>query len=359
MKAVVKTAAEPGCVVWQEWTNPRPRAGQVVVEVLRAGICSTDVAIHDWTYRPREPVLVPSVLGHEGAGRVVEVTDGADGIQVGDRVALQVVWGHAHAPESLLGAENLDPRWYHLGASELGGAFAEQITIDAGRVIRLPSSVSLEDGALLEPAAVAAHAMELVGLVPGESVCLIGPGPFGLIMTQIARSAGAARIVSVGLAGIDEARLAMATSAGGADLQIVHRDDLIATADAVCEMIGREGADVVLDCGGTADSLPLALELAAPGGRVAVFGFAPSAEIEPLRHVIRKGLRLAGVSAAARRHYGVALRMIATETIKPSAIVSHTLPMSAVTRGIELIKARTATKVALVPDTDQQERFAG
>ena len=349
MKGLVKTREGPGNVVWTDWPDPSIRDDQVLVEILRTGICSTDLAVLDWTYRPRRPVLVPSILGHEAAGRVVAVGDRVEDVEIGNNVALQVIWGHHHARESLLGSENLDPDWHHLGTSDLGGAFAELIAIDAAHVVRLPSSVSLEDGALLEPAAVAAHAMELVSLAAGEKVCLVGPGPFGLIMSQIAKSSGASRIVAVGLPGVDGARLEVGRRAAGIDDVVLREGDLVATAEGVRQALGAAGADVVLDCGGTSDSLPLALEVAAHGGRVAVFGFAHHAEIEPFRHIVRKGLRLSGVSAAARRHYGIALRLISEHAISPSAIVTHTLPMSEAVAGMSLVRSRIATKVALLP----------
>jgi threonine dehydrogenase-like Zn-dependent dehydrogenase len=347
MKAMVKTGAGPGELVWTDWPDPSAGPGQVVVDVVRAGICSTDVAIHDWSYRGRQPVLVPSVLGHEAAGVVTALGEGTEELAVGDRVALQVIWGHAQAEQSLLGRENLDPDWLHLGASELGGAFAERVATDASRVVRLPHDVSSADGALLEPAAVAAHALELVDLSPGETVALVGPGPFGQIMCQIARCAGASRIVAVGLAGVDERRLEVALASAGVDAVVAHRGAAIETAAEVAELLGAAGADVVFDCGGTPSSLPLALEIAGPAARVAVFGFAAGAEIEPFRHIIRKGLRLSGVSAAQRRHYGIALRLLARGSIRPSAIVTHVLDMSEAVAGIELVKTRAATKVAL------------
>jgi L-iditol 2-dehydrogenase len=347
MKAIVKTGAGPGELVWTDWPDPVAGPGQVVVDIVRAGICSTDVAIYDWSYRGRQPVTVPSVLGHEAVGLVAAVGEGTGELFVGDRVALQVIWGHAQAEQSLLGHENLDPNWLHLGASELGGAFAERLATGADRVVRLPGNVSWADGALLEPTAVAAHALELVELSPGDTVALVGPGPFGQIMCQIARCGGASRIVAVGVADLDEQRLEVALASAGVDAVVAHRGDAIQTADEVAKLLGAAGADVVFDCGGTPSSLPLALEIAAPAARVAVFGFAVGAEIEPFRHIIRKGLRLAGVSAAQRRHYGIALRLMAREAVRPSAIVTHVLAMSQAVAGLELVKTRVATKVAL------------
>jgi threonine dehydrogenase-like Zn-dependent dehydrogenase len=164
-------------------------------------------------------------------------------------------------------------------------------------------------------------------------------------MAMIARAAGAARIVAVGLAGADEARLDLARSIG-VDATLTHAGDTEATAEALLDATGG-GTDVVLDCGGTADSTYLALEAAAPGARVAIFGFAHEATIHPLRQLIRKGLTLRGVSAAQRRHYGVALRLVETGAVRPSALVTHRLPVAAAADGLELVKSRAAGKVLL------------
>jgi L-iditol 2-dehydrogenase len=343
MKAIVKREPGPGGLEWTDWPDPELRPGHAIVQIERAGICSTDVAIYDWTYKGRQPVAVPSMLGHEAAG-VVVASDGD--VPEGTRVGLQVIWGRPHARESLAGHENLDPEWIHIGASRLGGTFAERIAMPSERLVLLPDQVGWDDGAMLEPLAVAAHAMDLVALAPGETFVVVGPGPFALLMIQIARAAGAARIVAAGLAGVDGARLGVARHVG-ADETVEVGADLADAAAAIREALGQDGADVVIDAGGTSESTILALDIAAQGARVAVFGFTREARIEPLRQIIRKGLVLYGVSAAARRHYGIALRMIERGTIAPSAIVSHRLPISEVSAGIELVKSREASKVLL------------
>jgi threonine dehydrogenase-like Zn-dependent dehydrogenase len=345
MKAIIKTAPGPAGLAWEDWPEPSTGPGQVLVDVRLAGICSTDVAIYNWTYSGRRPIEPPTMLGHEAAGVVSAVGEGVEDVHVGDRVALQVIWGHPHARESLLGFENLDPDWFHIGASALGGAFAERIAIPADRLILLPGSVAWEDGTLLEPLAVATHAMELVALRPSEKFLLVGPGPFGLLMSQIARAGGASQIVVIGLQGVDEPRLEVARRVG-ADTVLTFAGDAAATAVQIAEQMG-DGPEVVMDCGGTPESTFLALEAAAPGARVGIFGFTREARIEPLRQIIRKGLSLFGVSAAQRRHYGLALRMIERGTVRPSEIVSHRLEMRQASDGLELMKARRASKVLL------------
>jgi L-iditol 2-dehydrogenase len=343
MKAIIKREPGAGGLEWTDWPDPKPLPGQVIVQIERAGICSTDVAIYDWTYKGRQPIAMPSMLGHEAAGTVV-ASEGE--VPEGTRVGLQVIWGRPHARESLAGHENLDPEWIHIGASRLGGTFAERIAMPSERLVLLPDHVGWDDAAMLEPLAVAAHAMDLVGIAPGETFVVVGPGPFALLMIQIARAAGASRIVAAGLEGVDAARLEVARRVG-ADATVEVGPDLAEAAAAIREALGQDGADVVIDSGGTAESTILSLDVAAQGARVAVFGFTREARIEPLRQIIRKGLVLYGVSAAARRHYGIALRMIERGTIVPSSIVSHRLPISEVADGIELVKSREAAKVLL------------
>ncbi len=127
----------------------------------------------------------------------------------------------------------------------------------ADRVILLPDSVGWDEAALLEPLAVAAHAMELVRLRPGESFALVGPGPFGLLMCRIARTSGAARVIAVGREGVDEARLEVARRLG-VDATLAFSRDAEAVAAAVSELTATDGADVVMDCGGTPESTPSA-----------------------------------------------------------------------------------------------------
>jgi L-iditol 2-dehydrogenase len=347
VQAIVKTAPGFGNLELREWPDPVPRAGQVLVRLERGGVCSTDVAIFAGTYRGRRPLEYPCMIGHEAAGVVVASGQEVEGVEVGDRVALQVIWGRPHSRQSLLGFENVDADWRHLGASDLGGTFAEYIAVRADRVFVLPDGVDWDRAAMLEPLAVACHAMQLVALQPGETFAAVGPGPFALLMTLIAQVSGAARAVVVGLHGVDEARLAVARSLGAETVELER--DPEAVEAAVRDLSGGAGADVVMDCGGTPESLPLALDLAAQPGRVGVFGFAPEARIEPLRQIVRKGLTLHGVAAARRSHYHDALRLIASGLVDPTRIVSHRVPWRRVEEGLELARNRTATKVLIDP----------
>jgi D-arabinitol dehydrogenase (NADP+) len=246
----------------------------------------------------------------------------------------------------MMGHDNLDPQWFHFGASAIGGAFADRVAMQADRVVLLPESVAEEDAVLLEPLACAVHAVELVALAPGDTFVVIGPGAFGLLMCQIAKAAGASNVITVGLASVDTRRLELART-NGATHTIEFDGDVQSTADEIRRITRTDGADCVVDGGGTPESTALALEAAASGGRVAMFGFTREATFEPFRQVIRKGLTLRGVSVALRRHYGAAVRLIETGQVTPSLVVTHRLPVDQFDTAVELMRSREATKVLL------------
>jgi 2-desacetyl-2-hydroxyethyl bacteriochlorophyllide A dehydrogenase len=345
MKAIIKDQPGPGGLRWREWHEPTVKAGDVLVEIERAGICSTDVAIYDWTYRGRHPIELPTMLGHEAVGTITAIGSDVSGMSLGQRVALQVIWGRPHSRETMLGFENLDPDWLHIGASALGGAFAERIAMPVERVIPVPARIDGDDAVLIEPLAVAIHALELVALAPGDTVVVIGPGPFGLLMCQVASRSGA-RVIVAGLAGTDDARLECARD-NGACATVATSGAVEEATEAILAAAEAQQADVVMDCGGTPESTQTALEIAAPAGRIAVFGFTDDVTIQPLRQIIRKGLTLRGVSAAQRKHYGRALELIERGLAEPRLIVSHRMPIDEIERGIQLVKARKASKVIL------------
>lgn len=345
MRALIRYADEPRALRWDTWPDAPAGTRDVLVRIVRAAVCSTDVAIWAGTYKGRQPNVTPAMVGHEAAGVVEAVGAEVADVRVGDRVALQVIWGHPHIPVSLSGHDNLDPDWYHLGTHTQPGAFAEHIVLAADHVVPIPDTVGWDDAALIEALSIAAHADLKTRVGVGERFLAVGPGGLGLLATQIAMRAGAGTTIVAGLAGIDDARLEVARSLGVDHVVSVGADPADALAE-IFELTGGAGADVVVDNGGTAGSTSLALDSAAPAGRVAMTGFTPAVEIEPLRQIVRKGLSVHGIAASQRHHYGPAVRMIAAG-LQPERIISHRLPMADATTAMELMLNREATKVLL------------
>lgn len=266
-------------------------------------------------------------------------------MSVGDRVVLQVIWGHPHNPQTLCGFENLDPDWFHLGTFTHPGAFAEHIVLAEDHVIPIPDTVSWDNAALVEVLSIAVNAVEQSPVGIGQTALIVGPGSIGLLSAAQAIRAGAGKTIVAGLAGIDDARLDVARRLG-VDHVVRVGDDIASALEEIRELTHGAGADVIFDNGGTAGSTSLALDAAAPAAHVSLTGFTPNVALEPMRQIVRKGLTLHGIAASQRRHYGPAIRMIESG-LEPVRIVSHHLPMADATEGMELMLDRSASKVLL------------
>ncbi|MDU7692654.1 MAG: 2,3-butanediol dehydrogenase [Helicobacter sp.] len=184
---------------------PAPSVGdnQVKIEVKNTGICGSD--LHEYLGGPifipaKEPHFyskqkAPITLGHEFSGQICEVGKNVTNVKVGDRVTVEPIL----AKNGLVGKYNLDP---HLGFVGLSGdgAFAEFVVVDAGLVYKLPENVDFEQGALVEPSAVALYAVRKSGIQAGDSAAVFGCGPIGLLVIEALRASGANTIYAVEVA---------------------------------------------------------------------------------------------------------------------------------------------------------------
>ncbi len=253
---------------------PSPLPGQVKVEVAWCGICGTD--LHEYlggpvyipvsSPHPLTGVKAPIILGHETMGRVVEVGANVSRVKVGDRVALCPIIGCLQCNWCKSGLMGLCPRSAYLGSSWHGGAFSQYVNVYDYMCYVLPPEVPGELGALVEPFAATVRAVSQANLKPDETVAIVGAGPIGLMALQAARIAGAAQVV------------VFEPSTGRREL--AHQCGATATVDpltqdpvlAICDLTNGAGADVVIECAGSASTGILAGLLARRRGRVVVMG---------------------------------------------------------------------------------------
>ncbi|MGH8325882.1 MAG: zinc-dependent alcohol dehydrogenase, partial [Steroidobacteraceae bacterium] len=182
----------------EEVPEPRPADDEVLVRVARCGICGSDL------HMTREPAFGAEpgkILGHEFAGEIVELGRAAQGFKVGDRVAVAPVRGCGQCASCLAG----EPAWCERMLLQ-GGGYAELAVAKERQCLPLPLTTSLEDGALVEPLAVALHGVTLAGLTPGARVMVMGAGPIGLGVAYWARRLGATRVVVTDLTRLQETR---------------------------------------------------------------------------------------------------------------------------------------------------------
>ncbi len=248
-----------------EVPEPEPAPGVAVVAIERCGICGTDVS----AYRSGEP-YPPFLSGHEWCGTVVAVGPGVTHLAEGDRAVCGSPPACGACAECRAGltdrcARILDVRPTPDSPQPVHGGYAPRIAVNAGRLIPIPADLPAEDAAQVEPATVALHGVRRSPLRVGDIAVVQGAGPIGLFALQLAKLAGASRVVAVEP---QAHRRALATDLGA--------DHAIAPGDAAVELL-RDltdglGADVVYECSGAAGALDTAALLARPGGNVTMLG---------------------------------------------------------------------------------------
>jgi len=342
-----------------EIPTPEPGPGQVLVRVRAAGVCGSD--LHG--YRRPDPILdPPQTRGHELAGEVAALGPGVEGLAVGQRVGVE--------PAHLTACGRC--RWCRRGDTqlcpELGLArnvhstgFAEYSLESAEMCYPLPEALPIEQAAILDVYAVAVHAVHRVPARPMEAAVVLGTGPIGLATAQVARAAGAGRVIVVGRRAEP---LALARALGcdatvccGATVDSSQAD----LVEAVRARTGGRGAEVVYETvGGQAPTLGQAIEVAARGGRVGVVGMFGAPQRVDAGLCMRKELSLHWVWSYGRwegvPEFQIALDMLSTGVdgggVDAGPLITHRYPLAEIGAAFAAAndKRRSgATKVLVIP----------
>jgi L-iditol 2-dehydrogenase len=318
--------------------------GEILVRVAACGICGSDVHGFDGSSGRRIP---PIVMGHEAAGTVAEVGRDVTGFEKGDRVTFDSTVYCGECANCLRGDINLCDRREVLGVScddyRRAGAFAEFVTVPARIVHRLPIALSFQEAALLEPLAVALHAVSLVPVAPDSSALVVGAGMIGLLLQQALRAAGCSQVF---VADPDETRLALSKKLGAT---ATLRDHVL---EAIAELTNGKGVDLAIEAVGTTDAVNTAIDSVRKGGSVVLVGnISPSISL-PLQKVVSRQLRLQG-SCASAGEYPKTIELLSSGAIQVKPLISAVAPLADGPRWFERLHAREPNlmKVVLTPGT--------
>lgn len=342
MKAIVKCNGEAGAVEVRELPIPEPKCGEVLVKMGASGICYSDVMIYKGLYKGRAPLPFPLIMGHEGAGVVAELGNGVTNLKVGDKVSMNPIWGCGQCGNCLDGSPNHCASWVHLGITR-DGTFAEYLTVPAFTAFKVSDSVSMTDAACVEPINLAVRTFEYLKPQLAETVAIIGPGAIGLFHVQAFKAAGAAKLIVVGL-DQDAKRFEMAKQLGADHIVNGSKVDVVAT---VKELTGGLGCDIVVETASHPSTVGLAINLAAAGGRVMLFGLYPEATISPLS-MVRSGIQVWGETASIPRWFRRGIRWVEYKKVTGEPIVSRPFRLDEVNEAFEAFKAGEAAKVLFV-----------
>jgi (R,R)-butanediol dehydrogenase/meso-butanediol dehydrogenase/diacetyl reductase len=305
---------------------PAAKAGEVVVAVAACGLCGSDLHeyLHGPVYIPRRPhpltgLMPPVTLGHEFSGRVVELGPQVTGLRVGDRVAVNpcLVCGECRWCRS--GRQNHCAKLATIGLS-CDGALAPLVAAPEYGCHVLPPGVSDEQGAIVEPLAVAAHACRRVRLAAGERVAVIGAGPIGLLVLQVARARGAAWVAVVEPR---QDRRALARSLGADAVLDPGAGD---PASAIAGLTDGARADVTFECVGSVAAFTAAFRAAGKGGRVALVGLVPETVPANALLIVAHEKEIIGSSAYVDE-FTDAIEMLARGQVRVDSLVTARVPL--------------------------------
>jgi (R,R)-butanediol dehydrogenase / meso-butanediol dehydrogenase / diacetyl reductase len=316
---------------------PAATAGEVVVAVAACGLCGSDLHeyLHGPVYIPRQPhpltgLMPPVTLGHEFSGRVVDVGPRVTGIRAGDRVAVNpcLVCGECRWCRS--GHPNHCAKLATIGLSR-DGALAPLVAVPAYGCHVLPAGVDDEQGAIVEPLAVAVHACRRARLAGGERVAVIGAGPIGLLVLQVARARGAAWVAVVepredrrGLARALGADAALDPGAGD-------------PASVIAELTDGARADVTFECVGSPAAFATAFRAAGKGGRMTLVGLVPETVPANALLIVAHEKEIIGSSAYVDE-FPDAIDLLARGQVRTDSLVTARVPLErALADGIEAL----------------------
>jgi threonine dehydrogenase-like Zn-dependent dehydrogenase len=324
-----------GRLVVRDVPDPVPGPDEVLIEVEACGICGSDVQIIN--VPPGHPSTPPVIIGHEFVGRVRAVGRNVQDPEPGTRVVCDPDPKCGSCPACRAGRPANCTGIVALGVYR-DGALATFVTAPAGSVYPISETVAAEMAALVEPLACVVNGTNRAALRPGETVAVFGAGAIGCLFVAVLRAAGAARIIAIE----PSARRAPVARALGAD-EVVTPDAWVARRSELLPA----GADVVVDAVGSV--LPQAIEAAAMGARVIVFGMNGNAR-PPVHQVeiVEKGLTIVG-SYISNFTFPAAIRLVESGQLDLAPMISATIGLEDTAAGIARLRSGDAVKIVIRP----------
>jgi 2-desacetyl-2-hydroxyethyl bacteriochlorophyllide A dehydrogenase len=334
--AMVHTAGTAELV---EREIPNPGKTEVLIAIRATSVCGGDLHIYKGKH-PSAPL--PMSLGHELAGEVIEIGAAVTAVRIGDRVTVEpvIVCGDCLPCRSgLYGyCDNLS---YHYRKGQ--GAMADYFVVDQRYVYKLPEQLSYENGALIEPLAVAVHAVNRAKIGLGEKVVIMGAGPIGILIAAVCKAAGAREII---ISDISEARLETAVLMG-ATRTVNSRNESV--LEVVREITGGRGIGKSFECAGREETFVQAMSCLCKGGTATMVGIFEQPTIQiPASIFISQEITVQG-SQGYCWDFETALSL--TSTIDLGKIISHVFPLTDIDQAMKaaLDPAQKAVKIILKP----------
>jgi D-arabinitol dehydrogenase (NADP+) len=338
MRAVVYD--RPGSFVIADVPRPAAGPGDVLLRVVAAGVCGTDLHLHAGEFGPSYP-LTP---GHEIVGVIEELGEAVEGVSLGDRVVLDNTTACGRCEQCRRARPAFCRNLLAQGVNRPGG-FADFVTADAGKCF-VVNDLRPETAVFAEPLACVVHGLDVLRPMAGARILLFGAGPTGLLLTGLLARTGAYDLT---VAAPSEHKLSLASSLGASRTLLVARQDPSqAVLNAESGTLG--GFDVVIDATGSLAVLARVLDFARIGGTVFVYGMAAEDarwDISPY-DVFRRELTIKG-SFAQQYSFDRAVQALRSHLIPTEGLITHTFPLERYADALAAVRDSQSVKVVIAP----------
>ncbi len=341
MKALVKSKAEEG--LWLE-DVPKPKItdNDVLIRVLKTGICGTDVHIYKWDFWAQQNINISTVIGHEFVGEIVEVGENVNDFndfKVGD-----IVSGEGHlvcgrCRNCMAGRRYRCANTIGVGV-HINGCFAEYISLPWQNIWRHDDKVNLEVASFFDPFGNAVHSALTFPMV-GEDVLITGAGPIGIMAIPVARHAGARHIV---ITDVNEYRLDLARKFDVTKAVNVTKEKI---SDVQKELGMTEGFDIGLEMSGNASAFGDMIENMAHGGSIALLGIPPEEMTIDWNKVVFSMLTIKGIYGRKIFETWYQMTVLLQSGVNIEPVITHRFPAEEYEKGFEAMMSGNCGKVIL------------
>jgi L-iditol 2-dehydrogenase len=332
---------------------PEPGRAEVLVRIDAIAVCATDIEILSHGLPAmidgESPFNKGFTPGHEYMGTVVKLGPTVDEFQIGDRVAVEVHAGCGRCPRCREGMYTsclnygFRAKGHRANGFSTDGGFAEYAINNVNTMVHIPDDMSDAEATLIVTAGTAMYGLDVMGgIIAGEGVVVVGPGPIGLMGVAVAKALGAQPVI---LTGTRDKRLEMGRLLGADEVINVGREDPVA---AVSRITSGNGVQYVLECSGAANAVNEAARMVNRGGRICLAAFPHEPVAVDLAHIVRNNIYLFGIRGEGRSATHRAAALMAQKRFDAKLIHTHSFPLAEVPTAIRYARERIEDAIKVV-----------
>jgi 2-desacetyl-2-hydroxyethyl bacteriochlorophyllide A dehydrogenase len=353
----------PDELLLRDKPTPVPGRAEVLVRIDAVAICATDLEI----IHVGSPARIQGGLpfnknftpGHEYMGTVAALGPDVDEFAIGERVTVEI---HAGCGQCKRCRQGMYTSCLNYGRPEKGhrangfttdGGFAEFAVNHINTLVRVPDTMSDPEATLVVTAGTSMYGLtELGGLVAGESVVVIGPGPIGLLAVAVAKALGASPVI---LTGTRNKRLAIGQELGADRVVNINDEDAV---DIVKQLTGGIGADYVIECAGSEATIDQAIHMTNRGGKICLAAFPHEPVTTNIAHLVRNNIYVYGIRGEGRSATHRALELMAEKRFDATRIHTHTFPLADLPTALRYARERVEDAIKVVVVNKQASEIA-